>query len=89
MRTQESNTALLEQQPNIIAMLSTPLQAVDPIIEIQTLYNIDRLCACDIYEEIGEDYTDENMVACMFGIASPGYLAKMKGLNNLKGGVSC
>lgn len=89
MRNSKSSTALLEQQPNIQAMLSTPLQAVDPILEIQSLYNIDQFTACDIYEGIGDDYTNQNMVACMFGIASPAYLAELKGLNNLKGGVSC
>lgn len=80
MRKQSQTTPI---KPNIIAMLSTPSYQVDPIIEIQSFYNVNRDTACDIYETIGDNYTDENLVANRFGIATPSYIA------TLKGGLSC
>lgn len=78
----KSNTTLLEQltlQPNVMAMLSTSIQEVDPIIEIQVIYNVDRSTAIEVYEIIGDNYTNEDLMAKMFCIATPSYITKMKG----------
>ena len=63
--------------------MTAPSVPVDPIQEIQTIYNVSFMVAVDIYEEVGERYTDEIWVAAVCGIASPAYLQE------LKGGLSC
>ena len=68
---------------NIVAFMTAPSVPVDPIQEIQTIYNVSLRIAASIYEEVGERYTDENWVAAVCGIASPAYLQEVKG------GLSC
>lgn len=68
---------------NIVAFITAPSVPVDPIQEIQTIYNVSLRIAASIYEEVGERYVDEIWVAAVCGIASPSYLAEMKG------GLSC
>jgi hypothetical protein len=68
---------------NIVAFMTAPSVPVDQIQEIQIIYNVSFRIAVDIYEEVGERYTDEIWVAAKCGIASPSYLAQMKG------GLSC
>ncbi len=68
---------------NIVAFMTAPSVPVDQIQEIQTIYNVSLRIAVDIYESVGERYTDEIWVAAVCGIASPAYLQEMKG------GLSC
>lgn len=79
MRTKELQTTTHQLPSNIVAFMTAPSVPVDPILEISTLYNVDQYYACDIYETVGDDYTNEALVAAMCGIASP----------ETKGGLSC
>lgn len=76
-------TSQLQLPSNIVAFMTAPSVPVDQIQEIQTIYNVSISTAVDIYESVGERYTDEMWVAALCGIASPACLAE------LKGGLSC
>ncbi|QQT26831.1 hypothetical protein [Sphingobacterium spiritivorum] len=77
------NTPHQQLPSNIVAFITAPSVQVDHIQEIQTIYNVDLRITCDIYETVGDQYTNESSVAAFCGIASPAYLAE------LKGGVQC
>ncbi|QQT44888.1 Uncharacterised protein [Sphingobacterium multivorum] len=83
MYVTETTTTQNQLPSNIVAFMTAPSVPVDPIQEIQTIYNVSLRIAVDIYEEVGERYTEEIWVAAVCGIASPAYLQEMKG------GLSC
>lgn len=75
----KQSTPQLQLPSNIVAFMTAPPAPVDPIREIQQMYNVDRETAFEIYEMVGERYVNEDTVASFCGIASPAYLEELKG----------